>query len=271
MNYQTYMPSEALAGFVKCYWTLEDESAGPLQRQVIVPDGCMEMIFHDGDLYRQYLDGNNSIIQPRCFVFGQFTVPLSIAPTGRTGIFAARFYPGGFMPFCTLPVTALEDRAVSLEDLYAQEGALLSSAVVEAGTVAQKIGHVEAFLLCRVLDQKVVDEIARATAELMTGVNGRMPIGKLAETLAISRRQLERRFASVVGLSPKQLSKIIRLQAVLKPLLRGQFDNLTALAYDKDYYDQAHFIRDFREFTGYTPKQFYGAQLELSRLFYSAG
>jgi AraC-like DNA-binding protein len=71
-------------------------------------------------------------------------------------------------------------------------------------------------------------------------------------------------------LSPKQLSKIIRLQATLKMLLNKQFTSLTALAFEGEYYDQAHFIKDFKEFTGSTPKDFYSANLKMSALL-SAG
>jgi len=68
--------------------------------------------------------------------------------------------------------------------------------------------------------------------------------------------------------SPKQLSKTIRLQATLKMLLTKKFTSLTALAYENEYYDQAHFIKDFKDQTGFTPKEFYGSNLKMSSLFY---
>ncbi len=68
MNYQTFEPNQDLTPLIKCYWTLESPKEETPQKQTIVPDGCMEMIFHYGDLYRQYTENGNSIIQPRCFV-----------------------------------------------------------------------------------------------------------------------------------------------------------------------------------------------------------
>uniref|UniRef100_UPI0040496E2A helix-turn-helix domain-containing protein n=1 Tax=Fulvivirga sp. TaxID=1931237 RepID=UPI0040496E2A len=59
-----------------------------------------------------------------------------------------------------------------------------------------------------------------------------------------------------IGLSPKQLSKVIRLQATLQMLLNDTSRTLTDIAYESEYYDQAHFIKDFKEFTGLTPKGF---------------
>ena len=77
MNYQTFEPNQDLTTLIKCYWTLESpKPARPAggeetpEKQTIVPDGCMEMIFHYGDLYKQYIGSGNSIIQPKCFVIG---------------------------------------------------------------------------------------------------------------------------------------------------------------------------------------------------------
>ena len=83
------------------------------------------------------------------------------------------------------------------------------------------------------------------------------------------RRQLERNFTKQIGLSPKQLSKVIRLQATLQMLLNKTTGTLTDLAYENEYYDQAHFIRDFKEFTGITPKDFMtDDKMALSALLY---
>lgn len=78
-----------------------------------------------------------------------------------------------------------------------------------------------------------------------------------------------RKFSSAIGISPKQLSKIIRIQATLKTLLTKEITSLTDLAYENEYFDQAHFIKDFKEFTGLTPKEFYGNHLKMSLIFES--
>jgi AraC-like DNA-binding protein len=78
---------------------------------------------------------------------------------------------------------------------------------------------------------------------------------------------LSRKFSSSIGISPKQLAKIIRLQATLKTLLNKDVSKLTDLAYENEYFDQAHFIKDFKEFTGLTPKAFYSDSLKMSLIF----
>ncbi|MBK6825661.1 MAG: helix-turn-helix transcriptional regulator [Chitinophagaceae bacterium] len=268
MNYQVFDPCDQLSAFVKCYWTLESITEKVPERQTIVPDGCMEMIFHYGDLYRQYTEDGNYIIQPKCFVFGQLTRPLEIEPTGKTGIFSVRFHHNGFFPFATIPIKEMENSAVPLEKLFGNSGLDLGDKLVNAGSTSERINLIEAFFLEKCTDIATVDRVVKSTVETMMTANGQLSVDAISRQKSINRRQLERKFSSAIGLSPKQLSKTIRLQATLKMLLNKQFTSLTALAYENDYYDQAHFIKDFKELTGFTPREFYGDNLQMSMLFY---
>ncbi len=123
-------------------------------------------------------------------------------------------------------------------------------------------------MLSRLTNTGIIDRIIKSTVETILTANGQLSVDELSKQTNINRRQLERKFSSAIGLSPKQLSKTIRLQATLKMLLNKQFTSLTALAYENDYYDQAHFIKDFKDLTGFTPKEFYGDKLKMSSLFY---
>jgi AraC-like DNA-binding protein len=267
MDYKTYGPTEELAPFVKCFWTLEAPATATPEKQRIVPDGCMEMIFHYGDLYKQYMDATHAIAQPRCFVFGQITSALDIEPTGRSGIFSVRFQPDGFTPFATLPLKEMENRAVPLAKLFGQQGLKLEAAVLAAQDNERRIQLATDFLQQQLATPDAIDRIARQSVEAMLRLKGQISVDALSEALHIHRRQLERRFASVIGLSPKQLAKIIRLQATLKMLEQKQFTSLTALAYENGYFDQAHFVKDFKEFTGMSPRQFYDGNLKMTALF----
>lgn len=265
MDYQVFAPAPELESFVKCFWTLED--AGSSARQRIVPDGCMEMIFHYADAYLQYFDDGSSIVQPKSFVFGQITSYIEIAPTGATGIVAARFHPGGLMPFLDVPVASLENKANALSKLFGKKGILLEQQVLASPDNQQRIKLIERFLLSRLSDPATIDKITKACVEAIIQSQGQLGVLELASKMKLNRRNLERRFISAIGMSPKQLSKVIRLQATLKTLEQEDFTSLTSLAYDNGYYDQAHFNKDFREFTGLSPKSFFAGNLKLSALF----
>ena len=267
MEYKTWVPTPSLAHFVKCFWTLEAPADRSQERQRIVPDGCMEMIFHYGDLFYQYLDNGTNVTQPRSFVFGQIIKPLEIAASGKTGVFAARFHPDGFIPFSTMEIKMMDNRAVSLEQLYGEQGKTLELDVLSAATTKKRIEKVEGFLVSKLRSPEGVDALAKSSVDLLLRSKGQVTIDSLAEQLQSSRRQLERKFVTTIGLSPKQLSKIIRFQSTLKMMEQKHFTSLTALAHNGGYFDQAHFIKDFKEFTGLSPKQFYANNLAMSALF----
>nr|WP_297912626.1 helix-turn-helix transcriptional regulator [uncultured Allomuricauda sp.] len=267
MDYRTYEPDSDLKAIIKCYWTLEGDESD-IQKQVIVPDGCMEMIFHFADLYKQFLVEDTFVIQPRCFLMGQLSKPLEIEPTGKTGIFSVRFHPDGFLPFVSFRMTQIQDTAVPLTTLFGDEGQMLEKEILTAKTTKERIESMERFIDRQLQNKEVGDKIIQMTLQTILAENGQLSIDGLSKNLNVHRRKLERRFDTAIGMSPKRLSKIMRLQAALKKLLNAEFDSLTGLAYDIGYYDQAHFIKEFKEFTGFTPGEFYGDHIQLSTLFY---
>ena len=271
MEYKQYDASVDLAQYIKCYWSLESAETEPKLKQNILPDGCMEMIFHYGDLYKQYVDQTEFVLQPRSFVFGQITRPLEIEPTGGIGIFAVRFQPDGFMPFSPVNVEEMNDKATTLEFLFGEDGINIERAILGATEISQRIQIIEEFLMKKLVSDEVRNRIVKSSVELLLVSKGQMSVSELSGQLQISPRYLEKKFSSTIGISPKQLTKIIRLQAALKMMQQKQFATLTSLAYESGYYDQAHFIKDFKEFAGTSPKEFYKDNLKMSALFIDAG
>lgn len=269
MKYKQYDVHNELQPFIKCFWSLEASASTIKEKQRIVPDGCMELIFHFGDLYEQFLEDGSRMNQPRCFVFGQITSPLEIAPTGVTGIIAARFHPDGFLPFSTYPIQQMENKAIALNQFFGDEATLIEETVLNASTNKERIQIISNFLITRLQSAELRNQITQSSIDALLQSNGQMNVNELAEHLNINRRQLQRKFSSAIGLSPKQLSKMIRLQNTLKMMGQKQFTSLTSLAYENGYYDQAHFIKDFKEFTGLSPKEFYAGNLKMSSLFIS--
>jgi AraC-like DNA-binding protein len=270
MKYELFTPVTELQPFIKCFWTLEDDGSSAPELQRVLPDGCMEMIFHYGDLYRQYFEDGSSIIQPKSFVFGQISSYIEIAPTGVTGIIAARFLPEGLVPFIETPVSGLENKAIDLYDLFGDEGKGLEEKVISAADNPSRIKMIEEFLLNRLATPHTIDNITKACVEAIFQSQGQIGVVELADKMNINRRNMERRFTSAVGLSPKQLSRVARLQITLKMLDQKQYSSLTSLAYENGYYDQAHFIKDFKEFTGLSPKSFFSENLKFATIFATA-
>lgn len=270
MDYHTFEPHTDLKSLVSCYWTLEVPKQFEPQKQRIVPDGCIEMAFILGDDIKRYTSENEFIIQPRAMVLGQTIEPFYIEPTGFVKTFAIRFYPYGFANFVSVPIKNLVNKETPLKQLFGAETATdLEHKIIKAKNTDQQINIIEKFLLRRLNDSRTINAIVKNTVDALLSSNGSASINSILKEDLSKRRQLERNFKKQIGVSPKQLGKVIRLQAALKMLLGQKAENLTRVAYESEYFDQAHFIKDFREFTGINPKEFINHEnLALSTLFY---
>jgi AraC-like DNA-binding protein len=267
LNPKTYKPNIDLTEFVKRYWTLEGEKENTPLINTIIPDGTMKLIFHYGDTYKHHSKSGEITILPKCFLIGQLTEPYVIEPIGITGSFVVQFKPNGFLPFATIPIKEMENTAVPLEKLFGQNGINIEQKILNANSTAERIQIIENFLVNIISERKAIDNIVNATVETILKANGQFSVTEFSENNNINRRQLARKFSSAIGLSPKQLAKTIRIQTALKALLNNEQTSLTDLAYENEYFDQAHFIKDFKEFTGLTPKEFYGDDLKMSLIF----
>jgi AraC-like DNA-binding protein len=270
MTYLTFEPQPDLAALVKCYWTLEVPAQQDVERQLIVPDGCIEMAFILGDDIMRYISEDEFVLQPRAMVLGQITRQFYIKPTGAVDSFAVRFYPYGFASFARVDINTLSNTETPLSALFGEEASrLLVQRIVRANNTKARIGIVESFLIDRMGEKETIDTIVHEAIEAMLETKSTGAIQNILKENASSRRRLEREFRQKIGVSPKQLSKVIRLQAALKMVLNRQSQSLTKIAYESKYYDQAHFIRDFKEFTGTTPRKFLGAEgMSLSSAIY---
>lgn len=270
MDYKTYEPHIDLKSLISCYWTLEVPKQSEPQKQRIVPDGCIEMAFILGDDIKRYTSENDFILQPRAMVLGQTIEPFYIEPTGYVKTFAIRFYPYGFANFVSEPISNLINKETPIVQLFETENANdLEQKIIRAESTEQRIRIIEKFLLNRLNNEETINKIVKNTVDSLLSTNGTASINSILKDNLSKRRQLERNFKKQIGVSPKQLGKVIRLQTALKMLLDQKSENLTDIAYKSEYFDQAHFIKDFKEFTGINPKEFLTHEnMTLSALFY---
>jgi Helix-turn-helix domain len=270
MDYQTFTPHSDLETIVKCYWTLEVPAQKDVQRQLILPDGCIEMFFVLGDDIKRYTSEDDFIIQPRQMVLGQITEPFYIEPKGSVKTFAIRFYPHGFANFLKTSMHELANKETPLHLLFGDEiSKQLGLKITKATTTDERIKIIESFLFDKLNEKSTIDNMVKTTIDAMFLSKGSEPINSILKDDLSKRRQLERKFVKQIGVSPKQFGKVIRLQATLQMLLNQTSETLTDIAYESEYYDQAHFIKDFKEFTGLTPTEFLtNDKMALSSILY---
>ena len=252
MNYREIKPRPPLSDHIECFWLLEGMGEALASPERLLPDGCVEMILNFGDPFKEYVvDTEKSQLQPLRFVVGQMTRPVIISATGRIEILGVRFAPGGALPFTRIPLYKLTDSIVRISDIDPR----LDREIEEYGSLSQSLRRktelVES-LLKRILISGDFNSTVRSAATRIVVSNGRVQVDKLANDIGISGRQLERRFLREVGLPPKLLSRIVRFQQVFRAVEDADM-NWASVAVDCGYFDQAHLIRDFRQFAGRTP------------------
>jgi AraC-like DNA-binding protein len=267
MLYREFQPAPALAAHVECYWQLEG-SAGPdaPAPERLLPDGCVELILNFGAPFREFTTAGASALQPARFVVGQMTRPVLVAPTGAVQLLGIRFAPGGTLPFLPVPAGELTGQLIPLAELSKGLEQELCGPVSEARTWLEKVALVEALLLRRFHAAAPRGASLQYALAQIVGRGGQLSVEQLAVDLGLSRRQLERRFLHEVGLGPKLLCRILRFQQVFRAVERATGD-WASLAVECGYYDQAHLIRDFRQFAGKTPVLLFEDFSRLSELF----
>lgn len=270
MEYLTYKPHAELEPLINIYWSLKVPKQDDHSKQRIIPDGCIEMAFILGDDIKRYTSEDEYIIQPRAMVIGQITDPFYIEPVGQVDTFAISFFPLGFSNLINISLDELVNKETPLEQLFDPKiVSELVNNIIEAASTEERIGIVEAFLFDRLQEVKVIDQVIRTTVDVIYQKGGNVKIADVLGDDKSNRRHLERQFKKQIGISPKQLGKVIRLQAALALLLDEEPESLTKIAYSSNYYDQSHFIKDFKDFTGITPKDFLGSdEMLLSSEFY---
>ncbi len=247
MFYREFAPGGNAGRFVDRYWVLEGSAPGAVQR--VVPDGRPELILNQGQPSESWTGGEWRT-QPQCFLAGQLTGPLLLRSAGATRILGVRFRPGGAGQLLGMPVEELTDHVVAAGDLGLQS--LAGSSTLSE--IERTLLHLE-----RGSEDALVDEAARLLGRAAD-------VGATAAALGVSPRQLERRFKTRVGMSPKHFARIRRFQRVFPAIEEGS-DWVDAAA-SCGYYDQAHLIRDFRTFAGEPPSQLLAGD-DLARHFLS--
>jgi len=246
MPYREIEPSDAAKRFVRCYWMLEDP-APSTEVQRIVPDGRAELILNLAQPYCALAAGVWRR-QPDCFLFGQITGPLLLRPSGPTHIVGVRLHPHTAGRLLQLPMCDLTDSSLPL-DLIPARAARRICELEEARTAADQAA---------VLDRMVLELARRAghddrLLDVAVRELGRsMSVRAVSHHAGISTRQLERRFRQAVGISPKLFARMQRFQRVFRALETAGRSWVEA-ALLCGYHDQAHLIRDFREFSGKPP------------------
>ncbi len=231
--YQEHPPPSQLAASVECFWTSLAVTDGPHR---VFPDGCMDLM---------YTRENG---KSRLEVIGAMTQYVDAAAPAGTEIFAVRFRPGGMG--LGLAAVELRDTAVEWQAIHPHDAKALKLRLDDAADYRQMLA-----ICSGMIPPQRPDAVQQAIAELEQA-HGLLDLDWLATQANLSERQWRRVCQARTGLAPKQLARILRFRRALSLLRASRRGDLTGLAIDCGFYDQAHFIHEFRLWTGISPVRF---------------
>lgn len=169
-------------------------------------------------------------------------------------IIIVKFQPWGAFSFFNMPMNELNEIGISgYELLNKTDLNNLHTGLLEEKNSDLKIQHLEVFLLKMIKKQTVDLRIYEAISRMKRS-QGRIKISTIADSVNLNIDTFEKKFRELTGGTPKQISSIIRMNSAIQEI--PKYESFTRLAHDFGYFDQSHFIKEFKSFTGKTPSQF---------------
>lgn len=264
LHFRQVKPHPGLCNFVRGYWLLES-SALPEQLE-LVPDGYPEMFF--------VLNGSVQIFSAQncrgkfapTGLIGQATGRFSFQTSPHTSALFVKLYP--WTPHLLFGISAREinDSVLDVETVSSDpEFRNLDARVYAAPNLEGAARVLDAFFLKKTAALSNKGAFVQHAVRQIFNSNGALSIDSLRERIWASRRYVEKTFKETIGLTPKRYAQLVRVKKASMCLLDPRFQgNIQDIALSLEYYDQSHFLKDFKAIVGCSPSAFLKSQLNLS-------
>lgn len=260
-----HSPGGRLASHIDVLWLVENTSrAGRIER--VLPSGAAQIIInlHDEPI-GPGVTGQGQPVDT-AVILGARLEHLVIDTRSIAACLGIAFKPGGAAAFLPLPVTQLRGRCVSLDTFWGAESEFLRERLSEARSPRQRFETLERFLAQKLVSTP--DRIHRSRPFVGHAVSAleQWPsaagLADLRQRCGYGTTRFTSLFSEAVGLTPKQFARVRRFQRVLGALFARQEADWADTALRFGYYDQSHFIHEFRAFTGITPGNYFAKRIE---------
>ena len=248
-NYQ----SQHLSRFVESYKIYHFHNNIPVK---LDPTGHFELIFQlRGKFIHKTYSSPDWEVRPNYFIGGLHSKSYFVKSLNKgSKLISVRLKPNCSKYFIPDKLNLYKNKIVNLDRLFSQSKLEQLNSFTEDGLIKICLEKVEHFLM-EICQQKQASPIDYA-CDIMIQSNGFVNVNKLAQTVCISNSQFRKRFNEEIGMSPKEYSKIVRFNFISELLMRNSNIKLTELTFKLGYFDQSHFIKDFRSVAGISPKNY---------------
>lgn len=265
MLVSTRIPGLPLSTYVESLWFYQDLEVDHAKERML-PDGGMGLVIDLGDPPKKLYDRHDLrryTHYRRCWVSGMQRSYIVFGAEPGSSMIGARFRPGGAAALFDFPLSELSGEVVELDLIWKDVILSLREQLVEASGAEAKFDLLERFLIDRIRarpspDRAIHMALARLRSWPVLRLRG------LAAELGLSHKQMISRFASGVGLTPKLVSRLFRFRRTLLAVHAAGDEPVdwVGLAQDHGYFDQAHLIHEFQEFSGVTPTAYAAARTQ---------
>ncbi len=263
MFYKKYRPAKVLEDFVECYFVWEGNPEKPLHIES-PPNALGSLVFNYQDEYYISNQKYKKKAIPACFISGQALSNYTFHLQGTIGVVGIAFKPVTIYHFYGLPMYELTDERLCFSKICSASCIELHESIGTAKSKKEKVQILENYLL-RILERpKYGEKAIIESANEIFDSKGQTNIAELIDKVPMSRRNFERKFLEEVGISPKTYAKIRRFGYTCSLMAGNREVNLMDVLYEGGYYDQSHFIKDFKYFSGRTPRKYAKTNVELA-------
>lgn len=252
------LPTDALRPFIDRLWGWESVGNEFISLPTLLPGTGAELYFHYRTPFRYSTEKATETACDIAHLLCLRRKPMNLCAASDVGFIAVRFRAGMLHRFTDVPGNALLDQAHSVEDIWGTDGKMLALRVVGTNSLSERLQLIQAFLTAKLQDQPTDALVERAIARIYRECSA-ISIQQLAAQMNLGRRQLERRFLALIGQTPAEVRRLSRFQKTIRALMLDHQAHGPDLALAHGYYDQAHFIHDFRKLAMASPQRYLDA------------
>ena len=254
-----------VSGIIKGFWQIDSKEDVSVIREKIIPDGYPEMIFHYGDYYKTNINGVWQT-QGLNLIAGQIKDHFFLENTGESKIFGIKFQPWGLSELFNMEMSHLTDKVIEIPADILDTLIPIKDISVSALSFVEKVMKIENWFVEFLSNLDLRSSKGQEAVELMIENKGKLELKDIQNEVGISERNLERYFKTKIGLSPKYYSRVIRFCHVFE-LVQSDGTDWSDIVFLTGFYDQSHFIKNFKEFTGEDPSKYSFFEKNLANFF----